>query len=116
LIITRHAHGDEHAGRKVIDAAKTATYKPAIALLTAFSAGGFGVGRRPGADKMLVKPMHTRVLLQQLEALFVRQPWAVERVRLLFQRLAAKKGPVAKTAATGQDAGKEVCSQTALQP
>jgi len=93
MIITDMRMEDEHAGKEVIDAAKTAKYKPAIALLTAFPQEGTA-WEEIGADKMLVKPMHTRVLLQQLEALFVRHhgPQSATAV----SASAAKKKPVAK--------------------
>lgn len=71
MVITDMRMEDEHAGRDVISAAKEAPYSPAIALLTAFPVEDESLGSL-GADKMLVKPMHTRVLLQQLEALFTR--------------------------------------------
>ena len=71
MIITDMRMEDEHAGREVIAAAKEAPYRPAIALLTAFPEEEDTVTGM-GADKMLVKPMHTRILLQQLEALFAK--------------------------------------------
>ena len=86
MVITDMRMEDEHAGIDVIAAAKEAPYSPAIALLTAFPVNDEAL---MGADKMLVKPMHTRVLLQQLEALFARHTAAKEKA-------AAKKPAVAK--------------------
>jgi len=100
MIITDMRMEDEHAGKEVIDAAKTATYKPAIALLTAFPLEG-SAWDETGADKMLVKPMHTRVLLQQLEALFVRQHGPRKSSAAVVVS-AAKKSSVAKTAVTAK--------------
>lgn len=71
MIITDMRMEGERAGEEVIEAAKSAPYKPAIALLTAFPVGDEELGNM-GADKMLVKPMHTRQLLQQLESLFAK--------------------------------------------
>jgi len=100
MIITDMRMEDEHAGKEVIDAAKTAKYKPAIALLTAFPQEGTA-WEEIGADKMLVKPMHTRVLLQQLEALFVRHHGPQESVTAVSAS-AAKKKTVAKKAAASK--------------
>lgn len=70
MVITDMRMESEEAGREVIQAARAASYKPAIALLTAFPAADED-WQEMGADKMLVKPMHTRVLLEQLEKLLV---------------------------------------------
>ena len=89
MIITDMRMEDERAGEDVIAAAKEAPYAPAIALLTAFPVDDDALSTM-GADKMLVKPMHTRVLIQQLEALFARHTAAKEK--------AAKKAPAVKSA------------------
>ncbi|MGI4853486.1 MAG: response regulator [Janthinobacterium lividum] len=78
MVITDMRMEDDHAGHEVIAAAKEAPYNPAVALLTAFPVDDDALGSM-GADKMLVKPMHTRVLLQQLEALFTRHTAAKEK-------------------------------------
>jgi DNA-binding response OmpR family regulator len=88
MIITDMRMEDENAGKEVIAAAKEAPYNPAIALLTAFPVDDEALNTM-GADKMLVKPMHTRVLLQQLETLFTRHTAAKEKS-------AKKAAPVAK--------------------
>jgi DNA-binding response OmpR family regulator len=69
MVITDMRMENDQAGREVIQAARTAPYRPAVALLTAFPVDeadwqGFG------ADQLLLKPMHTRVLLDQIEKLF----------------------------------------------
>jgi DNA-binding response OmpR family regulator len=56
------------AGVEVIKAARAATYHPAVALLTAFPVAEED-WQEMGADQLLVKPMHTRILLQQIEDL-----------------------------------------------
>lgn len=68
MVITDMRMESEEAGREVIQAARAAAYQPAVALLTAFPAAEED-WQEMGADKMLVKPMHTRVLLEQLEKL-----------------------------------------------
>ncbi len=99
MIITDMRMEDEHAGRDVIAAAREAPYSPAIALLTAFPVDDDAVGSL-GADKMLVKPMHTRVLLQQLESLFTRHTAAKEKA-------GAKKPPASPKPSTAKSAAKK---------
>lgn len=70
MVITDMRMESEAAGVEVIKAARTAPYQPAVALLTAFPTNDEG-WQYTGADKMLVKPMQTRVLLQQIEKLLV---------------------------------------------
>ncbi len=109
MVITDMRMEDEHAGREVIAAAREAPYAPAIALLTAFPVNEDAAGSL-GADKMLVKPMHTRVLLQQLETLFSRHTAAKEKAGTKKSAtVAAKKASPAATgkkiAAKGTGAG-----------
>ena len=66
MVITDMRMESDASGREVIQAARSATYHPAVALLTAFPLADED-WQSIGADKMLVKPMHTRVLLQQIE-------------------------------------------------
>ena len=68
MVITDMRMESEAAGVDVIKAARSAAYKPAVALLTAFPTNDEG-WQYTGADKMLVKPMQTRILLQQIEKL-----------------------------------------------
>ena len=68
MVITDMRMESEEAGREVIVAARTAEYHPAVALLTAFPVADDD-WQNMGADKMLVKPMQTRVLIQQIERL-----------------------------------------------
>lgn len=70
MVITDMRMESEAAGVEVIKAARAASYKPAVALLTAFPTNDEG-WQYTGADKMLIKPMQTRVLLQQIEKLLV---------------------------------------------
>ena len=68
MVITDMRMESDEAGREVILAARTAPYHPAVALLTAFPLEEEDA-LSMGADKMLVKATHTRVLLQQLDKL-----------------------------------------------
>jgi DNA-binding response OmpR family regulator len=70
MVITDMRMESEAAGVEVIKAARAAAYQPAVALLTAFPTNDEG-WQYTGADKMLIKPMQTRVLLQQIEKLLV---------------------------------------------
>ena len=64
MVITDMRMESDAAGRDVIQAARTAPYHPAVALLTAFPDDDWA---DIGADKMLVKPMQTAVLIRQIE-------------------------------------------------
>jgi DNA-binding response OmpR family regulator len=68
MLITDMRMENDVAGIEVIKAARNATYHPAVALLTAFPVADED-WQEMGADKLLVKPMHTRILLQQIEDL-----------------------------------------------
>src|SRR5579875_145355 len=68
MVITDMRMESDAAGREVIQAARTAAYHPAVALLTAYPVADDD-WQDMGADKMLVKPMHTAVLLRQIEKL-----------------------------------------------
>jgi DNA-binding response OmpR family regulator len=70
MIITDMRMESDSSGEEVIAAARAAVYKPAIALLTAFPVNDEN-WNEGGADKLLVKPMQTRVLIEQIEQLFV---------------------------------------------
>jgi DNA-binding response OmpR family regulator len=100
MVITDMRMEDEHAGADVIAAAKEVPYRPAIALLTAFPVDDESLNNM-GAVKMLVKPMHTRILLQQLEALFARHTAAKEKSagRAPVKSAAKKSAAVVKKSA-----------------
>ena len=69
MVITDMRMESDLAGREVVQAARLAPYHPAVALLTAFPVDE-GDWQELGSLKLLLKPMHTRVLLQQIEKLF----------------------------------------------
>ena len=68
MLITDMRMEHDVAGVEVIKAARSADYHPAVALLTAFPVAEED-WQEMGADRLLVKPMHTRILLQQIEDL-----------------------------------------------
>lgn len=68
MVITDMRMESDAAGLQVIEAARQAPYRPAVALLTAFPVADED-WLEMGAHKLLMKPMHTRVLLEQLEKL-----------------------------------------------
>jgi DNA-binding response OmpR family regulator len=68
MLITDMRMEHDAAGVEVIKAARAASYHPAVALLTAFPVAEED-WQEMGADELLVKPMHTRILLQQIEDL-----------------------------------------------
>ena len=68
MVITDMRMENDEAGVEVIQAARSADYHPAVALLTAFPVADED-WQEMGADKMLVKPMHIRILLEQIEHL-----------------------------------------------
>lgn len=86
MVITDMRMEHEEAGLEVARAAKKAPYQPAVALLTAFPLDD-EIWRGDGADEMLVKPMNSQALIQQLEALLAaheaRKKHPAERVPVL---------------------------------
>jgi DNA-binding response OmpR family regulator len=95
MVITDMRMESEQAGRDVIVAARTADYHPAVALLTAFPVAEDD-WQDMGADKMLVKPMQTRSLIQSIEKL-------LENHQAKLKKL--EKGGVAASLAAGFAAG-----------
>jgi DNA-binding response OmpR family regulator len=66
MLITDMRMEHDVAGVEVIRAARAANYHPVVALLTAYPVADED-WQEMGADQLLVKPMHTRMLLQQIE-------------------------------------------------
>ena len=90
MVITDMRMESDEAGREVIVAARTAPYHPAVALLTAFPVADDD-WQDMGADKMLVKPMQTRVLIGQIEKLLESHQAKMKKLE--------SKGPAAAVAA-----------------
>lgn len=106
MVITDMRMESDEAGREVIVAARTAPYHPAVALLTAFPVAEED-WQDMGADKMLVKPMQTRLLIGQIEKL-------LEAHQAKLRKLEAK-GPAAGLAA-GFAAGMAAASVNKPKP
>ncbi len=118
MVITDMRMESEASGLEVIEAARAAAYRPAVALLTAFPVAEED-WQEMGADKMLVKPMHTRVLLEQLEKLLVshesklaKGQVAAKKAPVKAKKAAAKKVVVKKVAAKKVQAKKTVAKKT----
>ena len=103
MIITDMRMESDAAGREVIHAARTAHYHPAVALLTAYPVED-DAWQEMGADRMLVKPMQTPVLIRQLEKLLESHAAKLAKISEAAApasdgRSAAKKGTAKKSAA-----------------
>lgn len=95
MVITDMRMESDAAGREVIQAARNAPYHPAVALLTAFPDDDWA---DIGADKMLVKPMQTGMLLKQIDKLL--ESHAAKLQRLANSAAAAPASTEAPAAAT----------------
>lgn len=99
MLITDMRMETDAAGVEVIRAARTAPYHPAVALLTAFPVAEED-WQDMGADQLLVKPMHTRILLGQIEELLTshQRRLASQGVTIAPPAI-EKKAPAKKTSA-----------------
>ena len=79
MVISDMRMENDAAGAEVIQAARTAPYHPAVALLTAYPVDE-DTWDGAGPDKVLVKATHTRVLLQQIDKLFVSHSAKLSRL------------------------------------
>jgi DNA-binding response OmpR family regulator len=95
MLITDMRMEHDVAGVEVIKAARSAACHPAVALLTAFPVAEED-WQEMGADQLLVKPMHTRILLQQIEDLIASH-----------ERKLAELGLTSAAADTAQPAAKK---------
>jgi len=116
MVITDMRMESDAAGRDVIQAARTAAYHPAVALLTAFPDDDWA---DIGADKMLVKPMQTAILIRQIEKML--EAHSAKLQRLANSAAAPAKGekksaakavaPAKKKSAAKRLASKKVVSK-----
>jgi DNA-binding response OmpR family regulator len=81
MVITDMRMESDQSGREVIVAARMAAYHPAVALLTAFPVADED-WQGMGADKMLVKPMQTRLLIEQIEKLLEQHLAKLKRLEM----------------------------------
>ena len=93
MVISDMRMESDASGAEVVQAARAAAYHPAVALLTAFPVDEEG-WEHGAPDKVLVKATQTRMLLQQIEKLFVQHS-------AKLSRLAAQAAGEPKSAAAG---------------
>jgi DNA-binding response OmpR family regulator len=108
MVITDMRMESDAAGREVIAAARNASYHPAVAMLTAFPLAEDD-WQSMGADKMLVKPMQTRVLLEQIEKLLL-----THEAKLKIWSTPAPQPPVAKSKPAVKPAAKKAAAKKAV--
>jgi DNA-binding response OmpR family regulator len=120
MLITDMRMEHDVAGVEVIKAARSAAYHPAVALLTAFPVAEED-WQEMGADQLLVKPMHTRILLQQIEDLIASHEQKLAQLGLTSaapntpQSIATKKAPSKKLPAK-KPAAKKAKTAAAKKP
>lgn len=113
MVITDMRMESEEAGAEVIQAARCADYHPAIALLTAFPVADED-WQEMGADKLLVKPVHTRILIEQIENLLTTHE--AKLAELDGSRSSArKKSPPARAASRNRLAGRAATAKSAAK-
>jgi DNA-binding response OmpR family regulator len=137
MVISDMRMESDQAGAAVIAAARAAEYRPAVALLTAYPLADED-WQEMGADRMLVKPMHTRLLLEQIDRLMkahtaqqtkpLRAPAAkksaakkapVKRVKKTLAEVTAKKAspkPAVKKSAAKKSTVKKTSAKKTVKP
>jgi DNA-binding response OmpR family regulator len=114
MVITDMRMESDAAGREVIQAARTAPYHPAVALLTAFPVEQ-DAWMEMGADRMLVKPMQTPVLIRQLEKLLESHAANLAKISsAAAPRAGEGKAAAKKSAAKGATAKKKLPAKRAV--
>ena len=103
----------DSAGAEVIRAARAAAYHPAVALLTAFPVADED-WQEMGADQLLVKPMHTRILLEQIEGLIESHERKLAKLGKTGPavKASAKKAPAKKASAKKVVSAKKVAAKS----
>jgi DNA-binding response OmpR family regulator len=97
MVITDMRMENDEAGVEVIQTARSVSYHPAVALLTAFPVADED-WQEMGADKMLVKPMHVRILLKQIEGLLASHEAKLSALGISVDTTTAIKPPAKKSA------------------
>jgi DNA-binding response OmpR family regulator len=114
MLITDMRMESDAAGIEVIKAARVASYHPAVALLTAFPVAEED-WQEMGADKLLVKPMHTQILLKQIEDLI--DSHEAKLAKLPAEAPAKANTPIhSRTTAAKKAAKKPVAKSAAKKP
>jgi DNA-binding response OmpR family regulator len=111
MIITDMRMESDAAGKEVIQAARTAAYHPAVALLTAYPLADDD-WQDMGADKMLVKPMQTAKLISQLEKLLENHAAKLSRISSAAAGESSGAKRPAKKSATKAAGKKQTASQS----
>lgn len=101
MIITDMRMESDASGAEVIREARAAKYHPAVALLTAFPLED-DAWQEMGADRMLVKPMQTRLLLKQIDQLFASHEAKLARLNASAPSKAGAASPK-KVSAPGKE-------------
>lgn len=112
MLITDMRMEHDVAGVEVIKAARAALYRPAVALLTAFPVAEED-WQEMGADQLLVKPMHTRILLQQIEELITSHERKLESLGIAAATEATPPRAAAKVIAKKSAAQKKAVKPAA---
>jgi DNA-binding response OmpR family regulator len=115
MLITDMRMEHDVAGVEVIKAARAAQYHPAVALLTAFPVAEED-WQEMGADQLLVKPMHTRILLQQIEDLITSHEQKLASLGIAAPITEPAKSPSAKRVSTKKSAAKKKIAPRKLPP
>jgi DNA-binding response OmpR family regulator len=110
MVITDMRMESDQSGREVIAAARLASYHPAIAMLSAFPVSDED-WQTMGADKMLVKPMHTRILLEQIEKLLASHEAKLSIWSTPSPKPPAAPAPAAKKIAARRPAAKRLAGK-----
>ena len=115
MLITDMRMESDAAGVEVIKAARSAAYHPAVALLTAFPVAEED-WQEMGAHQLLVKPMHTRILLQQIEDLIAAHERKLAKLGVASGPAAtvSPKKPAAKKAQGKKTTAKKAAAKTAV--
>ena len=92
MVITDMRMETDTAGYDVVKAARSQSYDPAVALLTAYPLLGSDWQDR-GANSMLVKPMNTNDLLRQIEALLISHEDSKKRLAVVTRDGIGKRQP-----------------------
>src|SRR5258708_12487704 len=113
MLITDMRMEHDVAGVEVIRAARSAAYHPAVALLTAFPVAEED-WQEMGADQLLVKPMHTRILLQQIEDLIDSHEHKLTELGLTYATANPSQPPATKNTPPQTTPAKKVKKPTAI--
>ncbi len=93
MVITDMRMESETAGFQVVQAAKQQSYRPATAILTAYPPLEAEDWKDRGAESLLVKPVGTKDLVRQIEALLVNHEDNKQRQRNFVEAMTETPPP-----------------------